>query len=279
VRLECIAYSSYLDPPEKAAIDPSVLVDFCPIGQCFEVQINNAGNPANSKYAAALQAWAKSFGGDISIYSYYRKYAWHSLPTQIAHYMQNDLRYYLSQRVKGISTYAEPGDWFTYELNHYVLSQLAWDPNVDVDGLMNDFCAARYGPEAALARETFDVMEDVVRRACSLPGTSLKSPAEYDGFLARLVAQRKQIVEAQKRHERDDRLAAHLGRLDLMLEYAARDAAIQQHRAAGKPQQERIALVDALTDFLEQNANKGVFIHRVSFGKDRIYKRYGIEAK
>ena len=50
---------------------------------------------ANSKYAAALQAWTKSFSGDISIYSYYRKYAWHSLPTLIPHYMQNDLRYYL----------------------------------------------------------------------------------------------------------------------------------------------------------------------------------------
>ncbi len=64
-----------------------------------------------------------------------------------------------------------------------------------------------------------------------------------------------------------------------MLEYAARDAAIQQHRAAGKPQQERMALVDAMTEFLEQNASKGVFVHRASFGGDRLYKRYGIEAK
>ena len=148
-----------------------------------------------------------------------------------------------------------------------MLGHLAWDPNSDVDSLISDFCAVRYGSEATLARETFEMMEDIVRRACSLPGTSLKTPAEYDGFLTRIVAQRKKIVEAKTRHERDDRLGAHLGRLALMLEYAICDAAIQRHRAAGEPQQDRKALVDVLADFLEQNANKGVFIYRTASAK------------
>jgi len=38
--------------------------------------------------------------------------------------MQKDLQWYAKLPVQGVSTYAEPGDWFTYELNHYVLA--AW---------------------------------------------------------------------------------------------------------------------------------------------------------
>ncbi len=80
LRFETIAYAACVAPPAKATLDPSVLVDFCPIGQCFEVQINDPASDKNAAYVQQLKDWLKSFKGDISIYSYYRKYAWRSLP-------------------------------------------------------------------------------------------------------------------------------------------------------------------------------------------------------
>jgi alpha-glucuronidase len=107
-----------------------------------------------------------------------RKYAWNSLPNIIPHYIQEDLRWYRVVGVAGVSTYAEPGDWFTYELSHCVLGRLAWDPDTKVGAVIDEFCTARYGPEAALAREVFAGLESIVRHACSLPGTRLKTVAE-----------------------------------------------------------------------------------------------------
>src|SRR4029079_19314952 len=124
---------SYVEPPETVTFDRSVLVDFGPIAQCFEYQIDDPASNVNAKYAHALKGWRTQFNGDISIYSYYRKYAWNSLPIITPHYMQKDLQFYHSLGVHGVSSYSEPGDWFTYELNHYVLGHLAWNPDVDVD--------------------------------------------------------------------------------------------------------------------------------------------------
>src|SRR5207237_2345152 len=88
LRLEIIAYAAALRPPEHVKLDQSVLVDFCPIGQQFDHQINDPAAGKNADYVANLAAWRKAFDGDISIYSYYRKYAWDSLPVIIPHYMQ-----------------------------------------------------------------------------------------------------------------------------------------------------------------------------------------------
>jgi hypothetical protein len=278
VRLECIAYSSYLEPPEKGAIDNRVLVDLCPIRQCFEWQIYEPASSTNADYAAALEQWSRTFGGDVSIYSYYRKYAWSSLPVILPHYVQKDLQWYREHGVKGVSTYSEPGDWFTYELNHYTLGRLAWDPNADVDAIVAEFCDARYGPEASTAREVFAGLEDIVRHACSIPGTSLKRPAEYDAFAGIIEALRVKAANAVKWQGAKPKLVAHLVRLGLMLEYAARDIAIQKARASNAPLEQRKTLVDDLIAFHRKHAEAGVFVFCSRLEADRQYRNYGITA-
>ena len=91
---------------------------------------NSAGAvpPASRPRSATQLAWHKVFDGDISIYSYYRKYAWDSLPVIIPHYMQKDLQWYAKVPVQGVSTYAEPeaeqqrwrlrGGWSSYPSTH-----------------------------------------------------------------------------------------------------------------------------------------------------------------
>lgn len=102
VKLECLAYHHYTEPPEHTTLDNSVLLDFCPINQQFEYQIYEQGSENNKRYNESLLRWMDSFSGDISIYSYYRKYAWRSLPNVIPHYMQRDLIYYRDIGIKGI---------------------------------------------------------------------------------------------------------------------------------------------------------------------------------
>src|SRR5205823_7090930 len=138
--------------------------------------INDPDAPKNKPYADALTGWRHAFEGDLSIYSYYRKYAWDSLPVIIPHYMQQDLQWHAKVPVQGVSTYAEPGDWFTYELNHYALAALAWNPDVDIDKVIQKFCDARYGEEAELAKSVFATLEKTTRTFGSLPSTSLKAP-------------------------------------------------------------------------------------------------------
>ena len=274
LRFETVAYAACVAPPTKAVMDPSVLVDFCPIGQCFEVQINDPASDKNAAYAQQLRGWFRSFRGDISIYSYYRKYAWRSLPNLIPHYIQNDLRFYRDLGVRGISSYAEPGDWDSYELNHYVLGGLAWNPDADVDAMIGEFARARFGAQAALGRKAYQVLEDTVRHYCSLPGTELKTSVEYQRAGESLQTLIREI-DAARAATGDKATGAALNRLALSVDYARRDVALQEARVEkGTPQQRQAMLAD-LARFIQEHSNDGVFVSdRISASKQAAH--YGL---
>ena len=259
LRFETIAYAACVAPPDHAHLDPSVLVDFCPIGQCFEYPINHAGSEKNAAYVGQLRSWVGSFTGDISIYSYYRKYAWRSLPNLIPHYVQKDLRFYRSLGVRGISSYAEPGDWATYELNHYVLGGLAWNPDANVEAMMAEFAQARFGAQAALGLKACRELEKDVRHYCSLPGTSLKQPKAYR-HVAHSFSALVRELEAASRTSTDKAVAAALHRLALAVGYAQRDVALQETRAEGTHAAQRTAQNEELGRFLQAHADEGVFV-------------------
>jgi hypothetical protein len=176
--------------------------------------------------------------------------------------MQGDLRFYQRMGVKGVSTYAEPGDWGTYELNHYVLSALAWNPDVNVDALMGRFAAARFGTNASLALEVYELLERDVRQFGSLPGTGSKTPAQYDAAIKSLADEIGKVEPYQlaAAAAKDGPRRASWQRLLLMLEYAKRDFALQKAKAEKMSEPQRDGMKAGLAEFLETNASKGVFV-------------------
>ena len=271
VRVEMIAYSDVLEPPRQVALNADVLVAFCPINQSFDAQIFDPASTRNAAYVAAIRRWRESFSGDIALYSYYRKYAWRSLPVVVPHYLQRDIEWYASVPLQGISTYAEPGDWGTYELNHWTLGRLAWNPRLDADSLVAAFVAARYDGAARAAGEALTLLEETTRIYGTIPFSKRRPAAE-------MGAARGRLLDALRRL-RASRAATGPGapgpddsaveRLELMLEREARDLEISA-RAPG----EREEAVRALAGFLDANREKGVFLVREG-DLARYEKMYG----
>ncbi|HWB54551.1 MAG TPA: DUF4838 domain-containing protein [Tepidisphaeraceae bacterium] len=279
LRMEFIAYQLAIAPPEHTTVDPRIIVDFCPSHQEYDHQINDPTSEKNKMYADALLAWRKAFKGDIGIFSYYRKYIWDSLPVILPHYLQKDLQWYASVPVQGISTYCEPADWFTYELNDYVMAALEWNPDANVDALIAQFCDARYGDDAALARHTFMILEKVVRRDCAVLDVSLKSAEEIAAAQSEV---RKAIDELSTAASlaKDKSLKWSLERLGYMCTYAARDLEIQHLRATGASNEQIIAKAKTLEQYLKDHADDGVFLVKDRRGTlPRLLVRYGISKK
>jgi hypothetical protein len=278
VRLEVIAYSSYLNPPNTQAIDKDVLIDFCPISQHFDAPIFDPQGK-NKLYADALLAWRQKFTGDISIYSYYRKYAWDSLPVVIPHYMQRDLQWYTKVAAAGVSVYCEPGDWFTYEVNHYVLAHLAWDPDADVDALVKKFCDARYGREAAVAHAALDALEHNVRMFGSIPHVPLKPARPMEAAKKELGGIVESLGPARQRAG-EERVKEALRRLELICIYALRDLEIQHLRATGAPREQIVPKIDALHAFIVAHGDEGVFLLRGGrLSVSRMLTRYDLQPR
>jgi hypothetical protein len=275
VRIEAIAYSKFTEPPKTVDLDEDVLVDFCPISQSFEFQIRDPESKVNSGYVENLKGWRQKFGGDISLYSYYRKYAWHSLPVLLPHYMQDDLKFYAALPLQGISTYAEPGDWFTYELNHYALAHLAWDPRLDVDALIAKFAEARYGSDPVAIR-AYTTLEEVVRTYGGIPHTSRKTAEQLQAPRERVATVLAEVRQAAA--EGDPAIQRNLTRLGLMCEYALKDLEILTMVASKAPEAEVRAATMALHAFVTKHQDQGVFlVHGNRLAAFRLLERYGIK--
>ena len=274
LQLEMIAYQPVLLPPPTQHLNKDILVDFCPINQSFEKQIYDSSSRNNSEYADALLQWRKSFNGDIGLYSYYRKYAWRSLPNLIPHYMQYEMQWYAKIPLQGIGSYAEPGDWFTYELNYYVLGHLAWNTNTRVDSLIDQFCHARYGAAWKIAKSVFNTLENTVRIYGNIPYTTVK-PVRKIMDAEKELAKRMKEVRASIKNSGDVALSANLSRLLLVLQYADYDLQIQQARASDM--QNVGKKIEEMVSFLETNETRGVFILPRTNILDTFKKRYGIK--
>lgn len=248
LKLEMIAYGQVLEPPMKAELNPDILVDFCPIDQSFERPLYDTSIKPNAQYFRAVKLWRQRYTGDMGVYTYYRKYAWHSLPVILPHFMQHELQWYATQGFRGVSTYSEPGDWGTYELNHYVLAALAWDPERNVDSVVHEMLLARYGRSAPVALTAYRCMGNIVRQYASIPYTRVKSAAQLDSAAAVL----------RKCRERTE--AAGLVRLTLALDYAIGDLDIVKLKVSGADAATVERRIRELVDLLEAHKDQGVFV-------------------
>ncbi len=263
VRLECIAYSRYVTPPQHEKLDPSVLLDFCPINQNFETRIYEPVDKENIHYKEALMQWLKDFRGEISIYSYYRKYLWRSLPNIIPHYMQDELRFYSKVGAKGISIYSEPGDWFAYGPNYYVLGRLAQNPEADVDALMKEYSDGVFADAGAVALKVYGELENTVRFATRFPHTGPLPLPEYDKAEERIAACRAE-VEAARMRTTDTVVKNHLDRMLLMLQYVTISIGERRQSVASGEKEVRNRMSQQVGKLISDNVDKGVFVVRHS---------------
>jgi hypothetical protein len=175
--------------------------------------------------------------------------------------MQNDLHFYRDIGVKGISVYSEPGDWFTYGLNHYVLGQLAWNPEVDVNILIEEYCTQLYGPAAITAVSVYNELENIVRFGCKIPHTKPKSAEQYREYILRLESCSNNIELAIKQYSQDEVLCGHLNRLKLMLKYAAYSAREMQLTVLGRNKEAEV-VSNSIKVLMRDNNVTGLFIPR-----------------
>lgn len=258
LRLEIIAYAKTIFPPQNTVLNKTLLVDICPIDQSFETQIYDTIAPANITYSKAIRNWREKFSGNIGLYSYFRKYAWKSLPNVIPHYIQRDMKWYSNIPMQGITTYAEPGDWYTYELNHFVLGHLAWNPNVNVDSLIRMYCKIRYGAASKTAEKAYATLESTIRIYGSIRNSSLKSKAEISKTISIIDDQISTLNKAKTSSA--GIISGNFSRLLLMFQYAVMDLRIRQALADKQPREVIADKVKALFLFLQKNKNEGTFV-------------------
>lgn len=175
LRLQFVAYEMFTVPPTEHKPDPGIFMEYCPINRSFESPLYASAYQENEVYFHNLDAWLAGAidPSDVTIYSYITKYAWRSLPVLVPHLIVDEARRFHAMGIGGWATYSEPGNWATFELDHYMVARALWNPQLNVDQELADYTSRRYGAAGPAVLAYLKLVENVVPHAVGIPGTQL----------------------------------------------------------------------------------------------------------
>ena len=151
------AYAMYVRAPMDPAYrpEPNLAVQVCHTYSCNNHPIDSDCRRQEHYFRKELDRWAE-IADHLFVYEYYRKGMWGELPYDQVHVIRHDMPYYARIGVEGFYTQPARDRWTACGLNHYIAAKLAWDTNLDVERLLEDFYDAFYGEASAAMHRYYD---------------------------------------------------------------------------------------------------------------------------
>jgi hypothetical protein len=198
--LGAYAYSAYRIPPLRAKLPPNVMIGYVGFGYLNE-----------SKRQKAREEWLK--WSQVANKLFLRPNlltAGHGLPLVYTHKLADDLRFCAEHGMLVTDFDCCYQHWATDGLNYYVLARVLWDPKLDVDQIIDDYCKAGFGNAAPAVKAYFTALEKMT--------DELAQSNEYED--------RKATMDVLVKRYTDEFLAQLHGHLDEGKRLAAGDAEI-----------------------------------------------------
>jgi len=143
-------------PPENTLPDPNVMVAYCPYTPSAICQSHGLDCPKNQQALEDIKGWLKKCPDQIYIFDYPRGYRVRYEPYGSFYAAVSKINLYSSIGIRGIIYCVVPENF--RDLFMFVQGRLLWDPNVDVEPLVDDFMSAYYGAAAPAIRDYFNFM-------------------------------------------------------------------------------------------------------------------------
>jgi hypothetical protein len=157
--LVCYAYSVYRSVPVRVkSLEPNLIVGY--------VGLNRAEIEAWARIAPRLYIRPNDLGPAIDL----------GLPRNHAAWFAESVKYGVNHHAVGFDFDNCHGNWSAHGLDYYVLCKALWDPGLDVNATIDDYCRAAYGPAAAIMREYHDLLAKVSEAVRSDPQLVVRSP-------------------------------------------------------------------------------------------------------
>jgi len=146
-----LSYNAIYDPP-SFKMEPNVHIQLSPIG--FQQKYSS-----EERY----KLWPER-SSNLGVYEYYSVWAWthDSLPGSYTNNVRESQRHIRDELVARnfISLSAEStSSWGSNGRGYYVANALMWNPNLDLDALLNDFYTKAFGPAAKHVKSYYDRLD------------------------------------------------------------------------------------------------------------------------
>lgn len=252
--LGAYAYSAYRDVPLQVTLHPSIIIGFVGLNYFDENLRQEDLSRWDGWTRRATQLFLRpnvTGPGD-------------SLPAVFSARLGTDLRHMFQTGMMATDFDSLTGSWATQGLNYYVLARLLWDPSLEVDAIVKDYCDHGFGTASEKIQAYFHELEQatdqVAMRKVDTTRGELRSEeedaatsrkkAEADAFtnayftvftadfvqhLREILAQATQATEDESVRSRIDFLAKGLEYADLMRSTMGVEAKTEAAKQVYKP--------------------------------------------
>ena len=156
VWLTADAYSAYAAPPVRAKLHPNVAIRY--------VGVTYTDDERRARDLDDWEAWAKAANKIYFRSNLLLAGRRQGIPVVYVHKLAEDFRRIAPNRMIGTDLDSCCHNWATQGLNYYVMAKLLWDPNLDVDTLIADYCQAGFGAGAESVAAYFQRVEELTNQ-------------------------------------------------------------------------------------------------------------------
>lgn len=206
-QLTVYAYSAYKAPPVREKLHPSLAVGF--------VGMNYTREADRAQARADWDAWSAATGKIYwrpNLLLFARR---EGTPALYAHKLGEDLRYFAHRSLLGTDFDSCMHHWATEGVNYYVLARLLWDPDADVDAILDDYCQSGFGSAWR------DVRRYLARIETLTDDIAARESAPPAPYRPEVVTELHGILTAADRQAGDDLIRRRIAFLRRGLEFAA----------------------------------------------------------
>ena len=149
-------YHKYVDPPQSVARIPENVVLF-PVGQNLS---GYTAAPDRERSIRSWLGWARL--NDQRMYwrpNYPCQDA--GFPLNYARQVSEDMKLFYQHKLAGVDIDHMRNLWAGEGLTYYAACKLSWNPELDIDAIIDDYCTKGFGPAASQVRAYFDAVEEL----------------------------------------------------------------------------------------------------------------------
>jgi hypothetical protein len=191
------------------------------------------------------------------------------------HKFGKDFRYLANAGMMGTDFDSCCHNWATQGLNYYVVARLHWNPEQDVDAIVDDYCQAGFGPAARAVRRYLGGLEALMDEA------AIKKEKATSVFHAKALARlRRELEQARQDAGNDATIGKRVAFLEIGLRWA--EIEVAAHALLADPAKVDKAAAKSLLDQrfgvmrqIFRETPLALNVAYISWGEDGLWSRLG----
>lgn len=178
------AYQYTEEAPKNIKPRDNVIIELCDIDDCCIHRWDECEE--NADFLKAIKDWT-AISSNVYVFDYVSNYMEYLLPVPNFHVYKSKLQLCKELECRGVRAYGVnmvPNGEFA-PLKNYVLAQLIWNPDQDVDALVDEFITAYYGSASQYVKDYYDLLQSAVKSNIHMHNDDSFNHAMYDSQLIR----------------------------------------------------------------------------------------------